>query len=569
MVRIGSHGHGDKPPGVVGKVGLSLFFFAFFAMGSLFEVLILRDFARAAGQRRWEKVPCTIVASEVQERHGSEEPYVFAVRYRYEHKGRVHEGSVYQRGYHGSGGYSKTEELVRKYPADTSTWCYVNPVNSDEAVLRRASMLIGLTFLFPLIFVVVGAGGIYFTWRRRTPEEARPIAPIASAAARNQVLGRYGLAAFFGIFAIVGGVMFYFLSVRPIARTIAAESWVETPCKVLRAEVRDHDSDDGTTYSAYILYQYEFEGQTYKSDRYDFLGGSSSGYKGKARVVAAYQSAGNPVCYVNPRNPSESILKRGFHAKLLLALFPLPFLLVGVGGLVHTVRGRSASPAAAAMLGPIGRIGPIGCMGPTGVGRQVLAPAASPRMKFVAMALAAVFWNGIISIFVVGAIDDLRHGQFSLFPTVFLLPFVAIGLGLIAGAVYQLLAMFNPRPTLELSSGAIPLGGAAELRWSFSGQTRRIKELAVTLRGTEEATYRRGTDTHTDRNVFYEMELYQTADTVEIASGQVGFVIPQDTMHSFEAENNKILWNLELHGDIKGWPDVKESFKIHVTPGNI
>lgn len=37
-------------------------------------------------------------------------------------------------------------------------------------------------------------------------------------------------------------------------------------------------------------------------------------------------------------------------------------------------------------------------------------------------------------------------------------------------------------------------------------------------------------------------------------------------MHSFSAENNKIIWRLDLRGDIKSWPDVKESFEIEVTP---
>jgi hypothetical protein len=110
------------------------------------------------------------------------------------------------------------------------------------------------------------------------------------------------------------------LGVRPIAKTIAAQSWIATPCRVLQAEVRSHDGDDWTTYSVYILYQYEFNGGTYKSDRYDFVGGSSSGYRGKALVVAGYETAAQPVCYVNPRNPYEAVLKRGFHAKLLLAI---------------------------------------------------------------------------------------------------------------------------------------------------------------------------------------------------------------------------------------------------------
>ncbi len=76
----------------------------------------------------------------------------------------------------------------------------------------------------------------------------------------------------------------------------------------------------------------------------------------------------------------------------------------------------------------------------------------------------------------------------------------------------------------------------------------------------------KGTSTYTDRNTFHETELYRTSDPTEIASGQVGFIMPLDTMHSFEAENNKILWLLDLHGGVGGWPDVKKSFQITVTP---
>jgi hypothetical protein len=169
----------------------------------------------------------------------------------------------------------------------------------------------------------------------------------------------------------------------------------------------------------------------------------------------------------------------------------------------------------------------------------------------------AVFWNGIISIFVANASGLMW---------LFLLPFIAVGVGLIGLVVYQFLALFNPRPTVELSPQSIPLGTAAELRWSFSGQTSRIRELTATLRGVEQATYRRGTSTYTDKSTFYELELYRTSNLAEIASGQVGFVLPKDTMHSFSAANNKIIWSIDLRGNIERWPDVKESFELQVTP---
>ena len=570
MVRIDFRGRDrdrSKPPGVAGKFGLSVFFFVFFAMGSLFEVLIVREFGRAVGQWSWKKVPCTIVGSEVQERKDSEEPFAFVVRYKYDYGGRPYAGLEYKRRYSGTDKYTKAQQLVQKYPSGLSTSCYVNPKNPAEAVLKRDSLAIGLVFFFPLIFVVIGAGGIYFIWRKQPPEAKKP---IAAGAIRKRGRSKYAVAAFFGIFAIVGGALLYPLGIKPIAKTIDAESWVETPCRVVRAEVRSHDSDEGTTYSVYILYQYQFDGQTYKCDRYDFVGGSSSGYRGKARLVAAYEVAPNPICYVNPDDPSDAVLKRGFQAKLLLVLFPLPFLLVGVIGAYHTLRGKKTASAATAEpwsgAPSRGVSDDLTVLRAADTGRVVLEPKFSARMKFVGIIIFAVLWNGILSVFLVGIVNDFRHGDVSWFLALFMLPFVAVGIGLIAFAVYQLLAMFNPRPTLELSAGAIPLGGATELRWSFSGQTSRIGEFTVTLRGTEEATYRRGTNTCTDRNTFYEMELYKTSEASEIASGRVGFIVPQDTMHSFEAENNKVLWNLDIHGDIRRWPDVKESFKITVTP---
>jgi hypothetical protein len=254
----------------------------------------------------------------------------------------------------------------------------------------------------------------------------------------------------------------------------------------------------------------------------------------------------------------------------LLALFPLPFVLVGVVGAIHTLRGKKLllAPEAKSWL-PQEVTAPgadLSVLRPADQGPVVLKPRYSTGMKLVGAILIAAFWNGIVSLFLVQVVGSFRQGRPDWLQTLVMLPFVVIGIGLVALVVYQLLATFNPRPTLKLSSAMIPLGGAAELQWSFTGQTQRIGQFTVTLRGIEQATYRRGTNTHTDRNTFCELELYKTSNTSEIGSGQVGLIVPQDTMHSFEAENNQIVWNLDIHGDIKRWPDVKESFKITVTP---
>jgi len=560
--RFGNRRSSSKPAGVIGKLGASVFFLVFFLMGSLFIGLIVRDFGGAVMQRSWRQVPCRIVTSSVVDESRGDPAYAFTVQYTYECDGRQYQGSVYKRGYSTSNTYSEAEEIARQFPVGREAVCYVDPDNPATAVLQRSSLLFGAMILVPGIFVLIGAGGIYFTWRRPTPAKAEP---IATGSVRSQRMGKRVMIGFFSIFALAGLGMLYPLGIRPVLKTLVAEDWVETPCNVLRAQVKSHSDDDGTTYSVYILYEYEFDGQTYKSDRYTFMGGSSSGHAGKARVVEQYKSASSPVCYVDPQDPSQAVLKRGFHAALLFGLFPLPFLMVGLGGIYFTLRKKRTPSRWRPKHSKVSRDN-LSVLRQPETGPIVLEPAHSPFAKFIGVVIFALIWNGIISVFIFQVVSGFRHGRPEWFLTFFMIPFVLVGIGALLFVVYQFLAIFNPRPRLELSFRTIPLGGAAELGWTFLGRVERMAEMTLTLRGIEQATYRRGTKTHTDKHTFYEVELHKAADPNDIARGQIGFVIPSETMHSFEAGNNKIIWSLDVHGDIRRWPDVKESFPITIVP---
>jgi len=384
---------------------------------------------------------------------------------------------------------------------------------------------------------------------------------------------RFFLFIIFTVFAIVGICMVYPLTIRPVRKTIDAESWAQTPCKIVSAEVERHSDSDSTTYSIEVKYEYEFEGRKYTSKRYSFVSGSSSGYKGKAKVVRRLKENPEPFCYVNPVKPSEAVLKRGWHWGLLATLFPVPFLAVGVGGLywllfvkkrmgVLKSTTKEWMPEAETVSGGDARLAVSDLGGPV-----TLKAKHNPWGRFLGIVLFAGVWNGFVwGIGVSGVIEGFREGQGSWLEALFFVPFVLVGIGVGVLAVYQFLALFNPRVTLTLSSARIGLGGAMEARWSFSGQASRIRRLKLTLKGQEQATYRQGTKTCTDKSVFCEFDMFDSAEAGEIASGQIGAVIPADTMHSFEARNNKIVWEICVHGDIKYWPDVKESFGIVVTP---
>lgn len=390
---------------------------------------------------------------------------------------------------------------------------------------------------------------------------------IARKQGREQKIGRGVAIVLFAVFAIVGAGMLYPFGIRPVLKAFDAEKWQEIPCKIITAEVGSHSGDDGTTYSIDITYEYRFEGKTYRSDKYYFTSGSSSGYKSKARIVNEYKNAANPVCFVNPENPSEAVLVRGLHAELLFGFFPLIFLVVGVGGLVFFIKnpaklgvrpqvfGAQQASAAEVLRVADSPAGPV-----------ILKSKFSPRAKLAGSLLLAVLWNGVISVFIFKIVEQWRNGTAELFPTVLLAVFTIVGLVLIVIFFYTLLASFNPRPALIINSSQIPTGSTAHLDWHLTGRIDRLKTLTISLRAKEEATYKAGKNQHTDTNIFFKKEIYCASAPALNQTGQADFDIPAEAMHSFEAAHNKILWEIAVNGSIEKWPDIREEYKITVTP---
>ncbi|MBN1816075.1 MAG: DUF3592 domain-containing protein [Sedimentisphaerales bacterium] len=552
--------------GVFGKLFISLFFLVFFSFGAFFEYIIAQEFLTRFGRYGWEKRPCVVLESSVQEN-----PFRFNVRYEYEYSGHTYIGTTYRRGYASSDSYSEAATIAQQYPPDSRKECYVNPGLPSQAVLERESLWFGLLFLFPLLFILIGLGGLYGTWVKSGPKEKKALSSRAVTA--NKTGTKFAIG-FFAIFALAGLGFLFPLFILPVFRILDARGWQPVPCTILRAEVKSHSGEDGTTYSVYIFYQYEFNGNTYKSDRYSFMGGSSSGRRGKQAVVTSYRSAKKPVCYVNPEDPTQAVLIRGFTWSQLFGLIPMIFVLIGVGGIIGISRAarRKAQKLTRSDWLPetqTDRGDDDNLYRPptqSSTGPVILKAHFGRSAKLFVMLFFAVFWNGIVSVFLYQVVQGFRRGRPEWFLTLFLIPFVLVGIGVIIAVIYQFLALFNPRALLRLGSREIPVGGSTRLDWELFGQVHRISTLTITLAGREEATYQRGTKTYTDKNVFYEMDVFKTDILQEMTYGQTLLQIPLETIHSFKADHNKIIWSLTVHGNIAKWPDMKDEFEITITP---
>jgi hypothetical protein len=434
-----------------------------------------------------------------------------------------------------------------------------------------------------------------FRVQRRVTAESDPIAeasrasserPISSRRKKGELTagGRLLLGLFFSVFLLVGVWATYSFALKPWLGVWAARDWVPVTCQIRSSEVRQHDGDS-TTYSVAITYSYVVDGREYTGDRYDFTAGSSSGRKAKKAIVARYRVGAESLCYVNPANPQEAVLERTRVRDWGFGLIPLVFVLVGAGGVYFALFGqrktsgvgdegahsdrwsvraarfkRETSTSTKAVTGdPASRS--------TLDGPVTLTPTESRVGKTVGIGIFALFWNWIVSVFVVNLVGDAWGGAWVLWLFVlFLVPFVGIGLFLIGLVVRQLMALANPVPQLTVNRGAFAPGDTLELSWQFEGRRTRLQSVRLFLEGREEATYRRGTDTKTDREVFATFEIAATSGLSAGEPAHAKLRLPERMMHSFKADNNRIVWSLRVKGEVPRWPDVDEAFELLIVP---
>lgn len=394
--------------------------------------------------------------------------------------------------------------------------------------------------------------------------------PISSRKRRQGQLHPGCLVFFFLVFAVIGGAGFYFFFVKPMGLLLASRSWQETTCTVRSSQVAESSDSDGTTYKVDITYTYAVGGGERQSNRYNFSDAYSSGYDGKRAVVDRHPPGTRVACWVDPEQPDMAVLSRDFSPEYLLGLLPLIFLLVGVGGIVFALRsGRQPAAQTPALAGArvVPATSPWGISLPPDASEAVeLRPKVSRMAAFLGLIVISLFWNGIVSVFVWKVYQGWRQGEPEGCLTAFMVPFVLVGLLLIYALVRQALVFFVPRPILTLSPRVPALGQTAYLQWRLTGRAAGVRKLRIVLEGLEEATYRRGTDTRTDREAFAKLTIVETTDSYQMAEGSTSFFLPADLMPSFKSDHNKIVWSLKVHAEVPGWPDSEDEFEVLLRP---
>lgn len=404
-------------------------------------------------------------------------------------------------------------------------------------------------------------------------------------------LGTAGETAFFGLLFLAGcgGIVAIILTLV-IPEWRANNEFVETTC-VVRGKAIGRSGGDETLYRPEIQIEYEIHGKTYVTKTYDIRGKYSGDREKKQAILDRFEIGKRYPCWYDPLDHNVVVIERGYSWWVWLTfIIPASFVLIGGGGFLYRALhwGKSAEHRAAGRRGGAGRqfdrLGtpehelpnvPPGADMTNSPGTTLafrLPISTSPTWALIGLLFICLFWNGIVSVFVVGAVGGHLAGKPDWVLTIFMVPFVLVGVGLIFWFFRQLLVTTGVGPTLlEISDH--PLRPDREYRLFLSQSGRlRINSLAVFLVCEEEVRYRQGTDTRTESRVVYEQQVY-LREGFEIQRGaplevQCEPRVPLGAMHSFKSDNNEVNWKFVVRGDVAGWPDFSRAFPVIVHPAD-
>lgn len=122
-----------------------------------------------------------------------------------------------------------------------------------------------------------------------------------------------------------------FKSAKPYLLGKGSQSW-----KKIKGVV-DLSSIDraGNDYCPKIIYRYTYNGKEYINDTYTFLGTTSFSKKKAINTAQKYKTGEAITVFINPNNPSISVLVPGVHFFQYLALIGITMLFLGAAFIVE------------------------------------------------------------------------------------------------------------------------------------------------------------------------------------------------------------------------------------------
>jgi len=136
---------------------------------------------------------------------------------------------------------------------------------------------------------------------------------------------------------------------KPLYDWNQTKGWIETDALIQHSEVTSQSNMHGPEYSLNVVFEYQFNGNNYKSDNSGLGSGIDTPAADMADWVAAHPVGTRTRCWVNPADPKQAVLERRLTFDWIapaLGLLMLGFGFFCFGDLIQTkwrkISGRRA-----------------------------------------------------------------------------------------------------------------------------------------------------------------------------------------------------------------------------------
>lgn len=274
---------------------------------------------------------------------------------------------------------------------------------------------------------------------------------------------------------------------------------------------------------------------------------------------------------------------------LLSLLIPAALLAFGGAGLARVLRtwGKSQEHRAIGGRGPLlggivsaGGESPLPGVPPRdnlenspGTVLRYRLPLESPEnWSLVGFGIFALLWNALVVVLAVGVGVDLLDGTTDTLLLGLLVPFVAVGVGVVAFFVRSAALAASVGPThVEISDHPLVPGVTYDVLLGQGGSSL-LRTIDMGLELEETASFRQGTDTRTQRLVVRRHPVGGWRRVQPVPGGsfeaRVAFTVPADAMHSFSSENNAVQWRIVVRAHPERWPEFTRVFPVVVIPSS-
>jgi len=131
------------------------------------------------------------------------------------------------------------------------------------------------------------------------------------------------------------------------AQARVADTFLPVEATVVSSDVRSSSSGSRNAprvYAVQIEYRYTVDGQVYRSHRYAYTSQGFQDYDEAKNVVDRHPAGAGFTAYYDPASPADAVIDRT-PPRRPPAVMVLPFVLLGLAGLVMLVYGLRGSPA--------------------------------------------------------------------------------------------------------------------------------------------------------------------------------------------------------------------------------